>query len=78
MLEFFYLNTCFDDELRYQYIWLLFLYLNHLCVFCVLLSSGDSMSTVECYDPITNIWNSAEDMKTVRSRVGVAVLNGKQ
>lgn len=38
---------------------------------------GDSMSTVECYDPITNIWNSAEDMKTVRSRVGVAVLNGK-
>lgn len=42
-----------------------------------LTSSGDSMSTVECYDPITNIWNSAEDMKTVRSRVGVAVLNGR-
>ncbi|KAK3106475.1 hypothetical protein FSP39_020687 [Pinctada imbricata] len=42
-----------------------------------LTSSGDSLSTVECYDPLLNKWSPAEDMKTVRSRVGVAVLNGK-
>lgn len=53
------------------------LYLNYLCVFCVLLLLGDLMSIVECYDFIINIWNSVEDMKIVRSRVGVVVLNGK-
>ena len=39
---------------------------------------GDSLSTVERYDPLLNKWSIAEDMKTVRSRVGVAVLNGRQ
>ena len=39
--------------------------------------SGDSLSTVECFDPILGRWTVAEAMSTMRSRVGVAVLNGK-
>ncbi|XP_033725796.1 kelch-like protein 18 [Pecten maximus] len=41
-----------------------------------LTSSGDSLSTVENYDPIVNRWAVAEAMSTIRSRVGVAILNG--
>ncbi|XP_074652354.1 kelch-like protein 18 [Tubulanus polymorphus] len=42
-----------------------------------LTSSGDSLCTVEAFDPIVGRWQLAEPMKTLRSRVGVAVLNGK-
>ncbi len=39
--------------------------------------TGDSISTVEGYDPIVGRWQISEPMTTLRSRVGVAVLNGK-
>ncbi|GAB1603448.1 kelch-like protein 18 [Argonauta hians] len=42
-----------------------------------LTSSGDSLSTVECFDPVNRRWKIAEAMSTMRSRVGVAVLNSK-
>ncbi|ESP02986.1 hypothetical protein LOTGIDRAFT_177864 [Lottia gigantea] len=42
-----------------------------------LTSSGESLSTVERYDPIVDRWKIAEAMSTMRSRVGVAVLEGK-
>ena len=41
-----------------------------------LTSSGDSLSTVECFSPVLGKWESAPPMNTLRSRVGVAVLNG--
>ncbi|XP_045210160.2 kelch-like protein 18 [Mercenaria mercenaria] len=41
-----------------------------------LTSSGDSLSAVECYDPLLGRWMVAEAMSTMRSRVGVTVLNG--
>ncbi|PAA93131.1 hypothetical protein BOX15_Mlig022395g1, partial [Macrostomum lignano] len=49
------------------------------CIYAVggLTSSGDSISTVECYDPGQKQWRVAENMTTHRSRVGVAVLNGR-
>lgn len=42
-----------------------------------LTKSGDSMSTVEVYDPQLNRWRIAEAMTMLRSRVGVAVMDGK-
>ncbi|KAL3836007.1 hypothetical protein ACJMK2_021462 [Sinanodonta woodiana] len=42
-----------------------------------LTSTGDSLSTVESFDPFVGRWTVAEAMSTMRSRVGVAVLNGK-
>ncbi|KAK3577962.1 hypothetical protein CHS0354_020801 [Potamilus streckersoni] len=42
-----------------------------------LTSTGDSLSTVESFDPFVGRWTIAEAMSTMRSRVGVAVLNGK-
>ncbi|XP_064644346.1 kelch-like protein 18 [Lineus longissimus] len=42
-----------------------------------LTSSGDSLSTVESYDPLAIQWNPAEPMTTLRSRVGVTVLHGE-
>ncbi|XP_019870847.1 kelch-like protein 18 [Aethina tumida] len=38
---------------------------------------GDSLSTVEYYDPKTNKWNIAPPMSMMRSRLGVAVLDSK-
>lgn len=38
---------------------------------------GDSLSTVEVYNPLTERWELAEAMSILRSRVGVAVLNNK-
>lgn len=38
---------------------------------------GGSISTVEIYDPAENRWRLAESMSTTRSRVAVAVLQGK-
>ncbi|XP_076455943.1 kelch-like protein 18 [Babylonia areolata] len=39
--------------------------------------SGNSMNTVEQYDPVTGKWSMAEPMSTTRSRVGTAVMDGK-
>ena len=41
-----------------------------------LTSSGDSISTVECFDPVVGKWQLTQPMKTLRSRVGVTVLKG--
>ena len=40
-------------------------------------STGGSISTVEVYDCIQDKWRIAESMMTTRSRVAVAVLQGK-
>jgi len=37
---------------------------------------GDSVSTVEYYDPFVERWQLASSMCTLRSRVGIAVLKG--
>lgn len=42
-----------------------------------LTKSGDSLSTVEVYDPIVGRWQIAEAMTMLRSRVGVVVMNNK-
>lgn len=42
-----------------------------------LTKNGDSVSTVEIYDPLTKEWKMGEAMSMLRSRVGVAVSNGK-
>lgn len=39
--------------------------------------SGDSLSTVEVYDPIIGRWQLAEAMTMLRSRVGVAVMRNR-
>lgn len=40
-----------------------------------LASSGESLSTVEMFDPVTRKWRPAPGMTTQRSRVGVAVVD---
>ncbi|CAH0395259.1 unnamed protein product [Bemisia tabaci] len=39
--------------------------------------TGDSLSTVEVFDPISGRWHMAQAMKMLRSRVGVAVLKNR-
>jgi len=39
--------------------------------------SGNSLSTVEVYDPIVGRWRDAEAMSMLRSRVGVAVMRNR-
>ena len=39
--------------------------------------TGDSLSTVEVYDPIVGRWQLAEAMTMLRSRVGVAVMRNR-
>ena len=39
--------------------------------------SGNSLSTVEVYDPVIGRWKDAEAMSMLRSRVGVAVLKSR-
>lgn len=48
-------------------------YFGILCKLFIMLL-GDSVSTVEYYDVIVARWKLAEPMKTLRSRVGIAVL----
>ncbi|KAK7877636.1 hypothetical protein WMY93_031648 [Mugilogobius chulae] len=36
----------------------------------------DSLNLVEVYDPVANFWEPCQPMRTARSRVGVAVVNG--
>lgn len=38
--------------------------------------SGDSLNVVEVFDPTGNFWERCQPMRTARSRVGVAVVNG--
>jgi len=38
--------------------------------------AGDSVSTVEFYDPFAGRWQLASSMCTLRSRVGIAVFKG--
>ncbi|XP_054724682.1 kelch-like protein 18 [Uloborus diversus] len=49
------------------------------CIYAVggLTKSGDSLSTVEVYDPKVGRWQLAEAMTMLRSRVGVAVMHNK-
>lgn len=42
-----------------------------------LTKTGESVSTVEIYDPTSKQWRMGEAMSMLRSRVGVAVLHGK-
>ncbi|XP_055852727.1 kelch-like protein 18 [Episyrphus balteatus] len=42
-----------------------------------LTNNGESVSTVEIYDPVTKKWKMGEQMSMMRSRVGVAVICGK-
>ncbi|XP_070536116.1 kelch-like protein 18 [Ptychodera flava] len=42
-----------------------------------LTSTGDALSTVEVYDPICNLWQTAKPMSAMRSRGGVTVLSGQ-
>lgn len=39
--------------------------------------TGDSVSTVEVYNPATGVWKMSQNMSHLRSRVGVAVMNSK-
>ncbi|XP_037945290.1 kelch-like protein 18 [Teleopsis dalmanni] len=39
--------------------------------------NGDSVSTVEIYDPVSKKWQVGKEMSMMRSRVGVAVMNRK-
>lgn len=38
---------------------------------------GDSVSTVEIFNPLNNKWTKSTPMRTLRSRVGVSVLDGQ-
>ncbi|VDK73427.1 unnamed protein product [Onchocerca ochengi] len=40
-----------------------------------LTNAGDSLSTVEMYDPMIGKWTAAQPMNSIRSRIGVAVMN---
>uniref|UniRef100_A0A915KP29 BTB domain-containing protein n=1 Tax=Romanomermis culicivorax TaxID=13658 RepID=A0A915KP29_ROMCU len=51
--------------------------LGHIYAVGGLTNNGDSLSTVERYDTMTNRWVTMEPMSTLRSRVGVAVMHGK-
>ncbi|XP_063222468.1 kelch-like protein 18 [Bacillus rossius redtenbacheri] len=42
-----------------------------------LTKTGDSLSTVEVYDPAVDTWQMAEAMSMMRSRVGVAVMHNR-
>ena len=41
-------------------------------------SAGESISTVEYLEPASGRWQLAEPMRTLRSRVGIAVLKGTE
>lgn len=43
---------------------------------CVSSCPGDSLNVVEVFDPVGNFWERCQPMRTARSRVGVAVVNG--
>ncbi|XP_011495934.1 PREDICTED: kelch-like protein 18 [Ceratosolen solmsi marchali] len=49
----------------------------HIYVIGGLTKFGDSLNTVEVYNPFTGMWKPSESMITLRSRVGVAVYKNK-
>ncbi|GLG94694.1 hypothetical protein R5R35_004288 [Gryllus longicercus] len=51
--------------------------IGHIFAVGGLTKSGDSLSTVEVYDPIISRWQLAEAMTMLRSRVGVAVMRNR-
>lgn len=62
---------------------LYFLQALHRCLkysslqFAGLTKAGDSLSTVEVFDPLVGRWQMAEAMSMLRSRVGVAVMKNR-
>ena len=42
-----------------------------------LTSACEALNTVEKYNPLVDMWELVSSMKTCRSRVGVAVLDGR-
>lgn len=55
----------------------LFRNLSYNFIYFTFLISGDSLSTVEVYNPFSGRWKIAEAMNILRSRVGVSVLHNK-
>lgn len=53
---------------------LLLVNVKHLKIFHFII--GDSLNLVEVFDPVGNFWERCQPMRTARSRVGVAVVNG--
>ncbi|XP_034233839.1 kelch-like protein 18 [Thrips palmi] len=51
--------------------------IGHIFAVGGLTKSGDSLSTVEVYDPLVERWQMAEAMTMLRSRVGVAVMRNR-
>ncbi|BES98887.1 BACK [Nesidiocoris tenuis] len=51
--------------------------MGHIFAVGGLTKSGDSVSTVEVFDPVIGHWKMAEAMNMLRSRVGVAVLKNR-
>ncbi|XP_021920986.1 kelch-like protein 18 isoform X2 [Zootermopsis nevadensis] len=51
--------------------------MGHIFAVGGLTKSGDSLSTVEVFDPIIGRWQLAEAMSMLRSRVGVAVMRDR-
>lgn len=51
--------------------------IGHIYAVGGLTKNGESVSTVEIYDPATKEWRMGEAMSMLRSRVGVAVTGGK-
>ncbi|KAJ4448640.1 hypothetical protein ANN_00030 [Periplaneta americana] len=51
--------------------------MGHIFAVGGLTKSGDSLSTVEVFDPIVGRWQLAEAMSMLRSRVGVAVMRNR-
>ncbi|XP_014240962.1 kelch-like protein 18 isoform X2 [Cimex lectularius] len=51
--------------------------MGHIFAVGGLTKSGDSVSTVEVFDPVVGRWRMAEAMSMLRSRVGVAVLKNR-
>ncbi|KAK9509465.1 hypothetical protein O3M35_006777 [Rhynocoris fuscipes] len=51
--------------------------MGHIFAVGGLTKTGDSVSTVEVFDPVVGRWRMAESMSMFRSRVGVAVLKNR-
>ncbi|TKS79228.1 Kelch-like protein 18 [Collichthys lucidus] len=49
---------------------------SRMSLYAAVINAGDSLNVVEVFDPNGNIWERCQPMRTARSRVGVAVING--
>ncbi|XP_046392448.1 kelch-like protein 18 [Ischnura elegans] len=52
-------------------------FIDHIFAVGGLTKSGDSLSTVESYDPTVGRWSMSVPMRMLRSRVGVGVMRGQ-